>query len=868
MPDIAKRLERAEKYLQKGKQDSALEEYLEALREDPRNENVRQTAADLCLTLGRSREATELLQQLFESQAGVNDAVRAVATYKKLARVASPPVEQTFRYGQFLERSANRREALEAYAAALQGFTAAGRKADALQVLKHIILIDPSVENHKREGTLAAELGDRATAAAAFLKVGELESAGGQDGHPWFESAYGHDGKNPAVALAYARSVLRKADPDQAIQILAPFANSPAATVELRDVYADALLAARKLVEAEPFIWELFQRDPRQVNEVAGLIAALIDNEKSHHALELAHKLEEHQNKAGQRREFVSQMKDIVDRHQPDAEFWEYMVEVYNAANREHDYCGALLKLFELYFAAGNFVKAADCLDRAAEVDAYEPGHQRRLEMLRGKIDANTFNSIAARFTGMLKTQEEKEVAKGVADNESTVLEDLMLQAEIFLQYSMRSKAVERLERINKLFPREEEKNQKLHTLYANAGLTPKYAEPAPAPAAPETSSGRMQALADSPAPAASIGSAPRAGAVPAAVDNENAVDNFARVTEITRNIYRQGSIKGVLFAAVNDIGRHWNASRCVAGLCTPGKPPSAALEYCAPGVPQSDVMAIVKLITTLQSLAVVQGVVSMPNVATPELDGIRNFVNSLKVESLLAVPLCDGDEHVGILILEQCGPRSWRPTDEVVLKTIAEQMVLAVNNARLRSLVKTLAVTDEKSGLLKRSSYLDVLLSEVKRTIQQNSVLTLMLMHFGKASAMVKELGEPAVESMMQQVGQVVTTHTRANDVAVRYELTTVAVVLADTDEKNAFFVVDKLRRALSTIKVPGREEMPPATVGIAEAVLKSGYDAVDIVTEVINRVEGALDAARAEGPGTAKSLAAQLEAAAVAGD
>ena len=90
-------------------------------------------------------------------------------------------------------------------------------------------------------------------------------------------------------------------------------------------------------------------------------------------------------------------------------------------------------------------------------------------------------------------------------------------------------------------------------------------------------------------------------------------MDNFARVTEITRNIYRQANVKSVLFTAVNDIGRHYNASRCVAGLCTVGKPPSAALEYCAPGVKQSDVMAIVKLIGLTQQLAA-NGVVNIAN--------------------------------------------------------------------------------------------------------------------------------------------------------------------------------------------------------------------------------------------------------------
>src|SRR5260370_39395500 len=66
---------------------------------------------------------------------------------------------------------------------------------------------------------------------------------------------------------------------------------------------------------------------------------------------------------------------------------------------------------------------------------------------------------------------------------------------------------------------------------------------------------------------------------------NENSVDNIARVTEITRNIYRQANAKGVLFAAVNNVGRHRGASHCVEGLCTAGKPSSAALAECAAAV-------------------------------------------------------------------------------------------------------------------------------------------------------------------------------------------------------------------------------------------------------------------------------------------
>ena len=62
----------------------------------------------------------------------------------------------------------------------------------------------------------------------------------------------------------------------------------------------------------------------------------------------------------------------------------------------------------------------------------------------------------------------------------ASTLQDLMLQAEILVQYGMRNKAVERLQRIQELFPREEERNEDLQRLYLAAGMTPSYAGSTP----------------------------------------------------------------------------------------------------------------------------------------------------------------------------------------------------------------------------------------------------------------------------------------------------------------------------------------------------------------------------------------------------
>jgi diguanylate cyclase (GGDEF)-like protein len=837
MPEISKRLEKAERYLQKGKQDAALDEYLQALKEDPGNDVVRQTAAELSVAVGRQHEAARLFSALFEHQAAAGDTAKAVINYRKLARLGAASVEQTFRFAQLVEKT-SRREALEAYQVAFNGFSGQQRRPEALAILKRILALDPSAENYEREGELAAEMGDGSCAAIAFLHVGMLMREAGDDPLPWYRRAHEMNAGNGDVALAYGKALHERGEMAEAIAVLEPFATAENGRMEEREAYARALMAANRLTEAEPVLWELFQGDPARIKEVGEMLAALLDQNQQEAAQALARKLEAHERKSGNQREFVALMKEIGEQHHAGLEFLEYMVEVYNASNREHDYCATLLKLFELYYAGGNFLKAADCLDRAAEVDAYEPGHQRRLEMLRGKIDSSHFNAIAARFSSVLKLDDDSDTPES-PESESTVLEDLILQAEIFLQYSMRSRAIERLERIQKLFPGEEKKSYKLRHLYLNAGLL----------------------LQDSAGPA---GLTPAGGAplspAPArpAPGRENAVDNFARISQMTRNIYRQGSVKGVLFTAVNEIGRHWKASRCIAGLCTPGKPPSATQEYCAPEVKPSGIMAVVKMVMSCLALAETRGTVKLLNASSaPELEPIREHIQGLGLESVLAVPLLDGEEQVGMLILEQCEPRTWQLTDEVVLKTIAEQMVLAVNNARLRSLVKTLAVTDERSGLLKRSSYVDVLLSEVKRAQEGNSSCTIMLMHFGRASALVKEYGEAAVELLIQEAGQLINGHIRQNDVAVRYERTTIALLLADTGEKNAFFVEEKLRKVLAGIHPPGKSAPLPMSVGIAQAVIQARFDPEDIVCELINRAEAALEAARAEGPNAARALA-----------
>jgi diguanylate cyclase (GGDEF)-like protein len=859
MPDraeIARRVERAEKFLQKGKPENALEEYLGALQEDPENDSIRQMAADISLSLNRVADAALLLGQLFERQVAVGDATRASLTYKKLARYVNPSSEQKLRFAQILENS-NRRLALETYESALKELTARGEKKEQLAVLKRIVALEPGLQNFLRLGEAASQQGDGKGAAAAFLRAAELTVEAGGGAAAFFERAYAEDPTNPKVALSYGNSLLEQGEIGAAIFILEPFVHAGQVSTELREIYARALMAANRWADAEPHVWALFEQNPTRIHQVAMLIGSMLDSEADGDAIALARKLEQHHRRRGERRAFVTLMQDIIASHRASAEMLELMVELFNASNRESDYCQTLLRLYDMYFKAANFEKAGECLDRAAEVDPYEPGHQKRLEQLRGKISDQRYKVIAARFTGVTKGPEPAAKSPEPTLGGAT-LQDLMLQAEILVQYGMRSKAIERLQRIQELFPQEEERNQDLQRLFLSAGMTPRYGAGSAAPVPPASSA------AASPAQTAG----PAAPFVPAAAQEQGSdVTQLQRIAEITRKVNRQSNLNAVLSTTVNEIGSQWKASRCIAALRKPGQSPAAVQQYCENGTVPAPASALAKLVVTLHDLATAKGSLNLVDaMGTADLQGIRETLGDLNITSVLALPLSDGQEQTGVLLLTQDRTRGFHSSDVVVLRTIGEQVAIALNNVGLRRLVHNLSVTDESSGLLTRSSYLDLLQAETRRGLQQGTPLTLLLMRFGKDTALTKELGEQAVEETMQQIGKILSAHIRQNDLAFRYDLTTVAIILGETALKEGLMAVEKLRRLLTQIHFPGKEEPVNFYAGLAESVMRPGFDAVDIVTEVINRAEAALESARMQGMGQVATLEPSIASAAVA--
>src|SRR2546422_3762452 len=147
-------------------------------------------------------------------------------------------------------------------------------------------------------------------------------------------------------------------------------------------------------------------------------------------------------------------------------------------------------------------------------------------------------------------------------------------------------------------------------------------------------------------------------------------------------------------------------------------------------------------------------------------------------------------------LVAGCAAPHKWKPNETYFLQAVGDQMLLSLHHTRLRTLVRTLAVADEKTGLLARSSYTDCLLGETQRAKSQGTPLAVALLQIDRGSELIHQQGEAQVENHMEQLARVLQPVVRQNDLAVKYNAWSLAFILPDTTLAGARSLAEKLRK------------------------------------------------------------------------
>jgi diguanylate cyclase (GGDEF)-like protein len=464
---------------------------------------------------------------------------------------------------------------------------------------------------------------------------------------------------------------------------------------------------------------------------------------------------------------------------------------------------------------------------------------------LQGRADAELLGRLRSRLANVathgsqtsgqeVSQRKGRELSPAILEDVrgGQTLEDLLVQAEIFVQYSLQSKAIERLQRIIELFPGEDEHNERLQGLFEAAHWWPEQGASRPKAARPTVVVEERVSSSSVYAP--------------------ETLRDLGKISEINQNVFRQPSPRAMLSVAVNEVGNYMHASRCLAVVASPGQPPQMASEFCSPGIEASAGANIVRLIGHLEQASPdALGGLPLEAVAAPVL-------REMGLETVLGVQLTDPETQTpaGMLIVGFAAPHTWKANETYFLQSIGDQMLLCVQHTRLRSLVRTLAVADEKTGLLARSSYIDCLLHESQRARTQGIPLTLALLQVDGGPELLRQQGEVSFERYMEQLGKTVQVIVRQTDLAVKYTSWALAFVLPDTPLSGARSLAEKLKKAAGGVRPPWEGVQVTTSVAVAEAITRQDFDSEDIVTDLINRAEAGLEEARKRGGNEIVSL------------
>jgi len=838
--DVTKHLERAKKYMEKNKLQDAVEEYLVVLQEFPQNQEAVQALGDLYTRLNDPVRAAQYYGMLFDRFADAGDSTKATAIYSRFLKGVQQSPDRMIRFALLLQRQNKREDAIQCYDSAGEAYLAQRDEAAALGCWEKIAALDPeNPARHLKLGEVGQRLGKNDIAARGFLRAGQLTLAAGDVDRALelYDRAHRLAPADRSVALLYAEAYLRKGTPGDAVRLLEPF---PAAEADpaFLSTFSAALMQAGQLDRARTVVEQLYRDRSDNFEKMFDLADLYLKGNLGQSAVELFTIMKDRMFAAKRHNEFAAHMDKLLEANPRSLPLAEFCGRMYDELNRESKYFNVLTRLFELYLEGGNVSGACSALDRLIDIDAYDSQNSERLGKLEGKADAAYLRGVSARLGKVIMgptptTNLAGEAVETSAPPQSDeararqALEDLLVQAEIFLQYSLHAKAIERLQKIAEIFPGEEEANQRLRNLYELANWWPPRAKRA----APE---------------------AARVDAVPVEAPTQRSgtysadtLRDLGKISEITRTIHRQSTPKAVLSSAVNEIGKYLKVTRCLAIVGPPGQPPQMAAEYCAPGVEPSGGPHVVKLLGPVgQAKPDEMGAFELHMAHVPTL-------RDMGLECAMGVQLTDRETQAtsGFLIVGNAANRKWKPNESYFLQAVGDQLLIGVNHTKLRSLMRTLAVADEKTGLLGRGSYQDCLLSETNRMKSQSTPLSLIILAVDRGMELLRQHGEPQFDRHMEQLCRALLSCVRQNDLAVKYTSWAVAFILPDTKLADARALAEKLRKVSANVRPPWNQSGFTLSAAVVEAVSRPDFDAEDIVTDLINRAEFGLEEARKKG-------------------
>jgi diguanylate cyclase (GGDEF)-like protein/putative nucleotidyltransferase with HDIG domain len=169
-------------------------------------------------------------------------------------------------------------------------------------------------------------------------------------------------------------------------------------------------------------------------------------------------------------------------------------------------------------------------------------------------------------------------------------------------------------------------------------------------------------------------------------------------------------------------------------------------------------------------------------------------------IRAALGLPLKYREELMGVISLESRREYSFSQQDVLTLRTLADQLAIALHNARAYQVALEQAITDGLTGLKTHRYFMEALDREWRRSTRSGHLFSLIMLDLDGFKQVNDRHGHLEGDKVLTAVAQLLSDFVRQSNVVARYGGDEFAVLMPETRTDQAEILAERLRECLES--------------------------------------------------------------------